>query len=266
MSEEGKKEICRRFSRAAATYDDYALVQRQCAARLATLLPENFTVKDILEIGCGTGNYTKMLATRFPGARLTALDFSGAMVAQARRKCAGLASVRFLCADGERFLADNRHAFDLIASNATMQWFDDPALALAHAARSLADGGLFLASFFGPETLRELAEGLSAAFAVPVSLPAARFADRDRLARMAGAAFGQVAIEAEVYRRTYPCLRELLRHLRHTGTGGPHAALPRLTPGRMAKLEKWFMDSGGGQVSYQVFFLAASRPRREVPV
>lgn len=263
MSEERKKAICRRFSKAAATYDDYALVQRQCAARLASLLPADFSAAEILEIGCGTGNYTKILAERFPGARLTALDFSDAMVAQARKKCGELTAVSFLCEDGERFLAENSRSFELITSNATMQWFDDPARALCRAAQGLADDGLFLASFFGPGTLHELAAGLSEAFAEPVPLPAARFPDRARLAQMADTCFGQVMIDEAEYRRNYLSLQELFSHIRKTGTGGYHPALPLLTRGRMQKLEKWFMDNGGQAVSYQVFFVTAGRPRQE---
>jgi malonyl-CoA O-methyltransferase len=263
MSEERKKAICRRFSKAAATYDDHALVQRQCATRLSSLLPADFSAAEILEIGCGTGNYTKILAERFPGARLTALDFSSAMVAQARRKCETLAAASFLCADGERFLAENSRSFDLITSNATMQWFDDPARAFSHSARSLAADGLFLASFFGPGTLHELAAGLSEAFAEPVPLPAARFPDKARLAQMADTCFGQVMIDETEYRRSYLSLQELLSHIRKTGTGGYHPSLPLLTRGRMKKLEKWFTDRGGQAVSYQVFFVTAGRPRLE---
>jgi len=264
MSEERKNAICRRFSKAAATYDDHALVQRQCATRLAAFLPADFSAAEILEIGCGTGNYTKILAERFLEARLTALDFSSAMVAQARRKCEALVAASFLCADGERFLAENSRSFDLITSNATMQWFDDPARAFYHAARSLAAEGLFLASFFGPGTLHELAAGLAAAYGGPVPLPAARFPEKAGLAQMADACFGQVMIDEIEYRRSYLSLQELLGHIRKTGTGGYHPALPLLTRSRMKKLEKWFMDNGGQEVSYQVFFVTAGRPRREV--
>ena len=41
--------------------------------------------KKILEIGCGTGSYTKILLNR--GYKVTAIDISGEMLKIAREKC-----------------------------------------------------------------------------------------------------------------------------------------------------------------------------------
>jgi len=261
MSEARKKEICRRFAKAAASYDEYALVQQESAARLLTALPE-FSAARILEIGCGTGNYTVRLAARFPRASLTALDFAEAMIRQAGKKCQA-ADVAFLHADGEQYLAENRRQFDLITSNATMQWFDDLGLALAHVARSLAPRGIFHASLFGPLSLHELAAALAEVFVEPPALPAAQFPGRETIGQLARASFARVAITETVYRRTYLSLQDLFRHIRGTGTGGYHPALPRLTRGRLQRLEEWFRGHGGFALSYQIFFVTASRPDEE---
>ncbi len=45
----------------------------------------------ILEVGCGTGKNLCKLARTFPEARITGLDLSAEMLAQARRKTQGLA-------------------------------------------------------------------------------------------------------------------------------------------------------------------------------
>lgn len=262
MAEERKREICRRFAKAAATYDEYALVQKESAARLLTNLPEPFSAAQILEIGCGTGNYTAQLAARFPQARLTALDFAEAMVKQAGKKCRDH-NVSLLCVDGEQYLAENSQQFELITSNATMQWFDDPALAFAHVARGLAPGGIFLASLFGPLTLHELAAALAEVFAEPPALPAAQFPDREKILQLAHACFHRVEITETVYRRTYLSLHDLFRHIRGTGTGGYHPSLLRLTRGRLQRLEEWFRSHGDFALSYQVFFVTASSPGEE---
>jgi len=260
MTEESKKAICRRFSKAAATYDEYALVQKESAARLAASLPAPFSAARILEIGCGTGNYTAKLAARFPHAGLTALDFSEAMVKEAGRKGLAHGSVSFLCEDGEQFLAQNKRRFDLITSNATMQWFDDLPRALSHVARSLAPGGIFHASLFGPLSLAELAAALAEVFAEPPALPAGQFPDREKIRQLLRSSFGRVEIAEAVYRRSYLSLHDLFRHIRKTGTGGYHPSLPLLTRGRLQSLAEWFSGHGGFAVSYQVFFVTASMP------
>lgn len=263
MSEERKKVICRRFTKAAATYDKYALVQKESAARLASCLPENFSAAVVLEIGCGTGNYTAKLAARFPHAILTALDFSEAMVEQARKKCLAHTNVSFLCEDGEQFLARNKGKFDLITSNATMQWFDDLPKAFSHVARGLAPDGIFLSALFGPLTLHELAAALADVFDESPALPAAQFPGGDEIQQRARTWFGRVEIVEGVYLRSYLSLQDLFRHIRKTGTGGYHPSLPLLTKGRLKRLEEWFRSHGGFEVSYQIFFVTASMPKQE---
>ncbi|MBU0965448.1 MAG: malonyl-ACP O-methyltransferase BioC [Proteobacteria bacterium] len=262
MVDAKKKAICRRFAKAAATYDDYALVQKESAARLATYLPGPFSAARILEIGCGTGNYTAQLAARFPQASLIALDFAEAMVEQAGKKCRD-DNVSFLCVDGEQYLAQNRRHFDLITSNATMQWFDDLPLAFSLVARSLAPGGIFLASLFGPLTLHELAAALVEVFADSPALPAAQFPDREKILQLGQACFHRVEIAETVYRRTFLSLHDLFRHISKTGTGGYHPSLPLLTRGRLKRLEEWFRNHGGFELSYQVFFVTAVMPAEE---
>src|SRR2546426_2229304 len=52
-------------------------------------------MRNILELGCGAGRVTRLLAENYPGARITALDLSSEMLAMATGRCAGYAGVRF---------------------------------------------------------------------------------------------------------------------------------------------------------------------------
>ena len=58
--------------------------------------------KSILEIGCGTGNYTKILLER--GYEVTAIDISGEMLEIAREKC----STKFLVGDIRTIKIDDK--------------------------------------------------------------------------------------------------------------------------------------------------------------
>ena len=158
MMQERKLHIRQKFGRAAATYDGHAVVQLEVARQLASLLPCLEQIGSILEIGCGTGRFTHLIQQSYPLAQFTALDFAPEMVAKAQQQVAG--QVDFICADGEEYLATCQHAFDLIASNATMQWFDDFEVSLGHVKRCLLPGGRALFSVFGPGSLHCLAIAL----------------------------------------------------------------------------------------------------------
>ncbi len=257
MRNDPKKEISRRFSKAATTYDEFALVQKSCGTELAATLPANCHVQTILEIGCGTGNYTGLLMNRFPEAKIDAFDFAPGMVALAKEKLGEAGAVHFSCEDGEKFLATNRQAYDLITSNATMQWFDDLDATFGHIAAGLTSNGIMHASFFGPKTLQELGQGLVDLFDEPVILAAAHFQGKDDLLEMAARWFRQVNVVENCYKRRYSSLRDLLQYIRKTGTGGYHQSLPILTPSKLKKLAAWFADRGGFEVTYQVFFISA---------
>jgi len=85
---------------------------------------------DVVDLGCGPGNLTRLLADRWPGARVRGLDSSAEMVEAARRDVPG---VSFEVADLRGWCASEERA-DVVVSNATLQWLPDhldllPALA-----------------------------------------------------------------------------------------------------------------------------------------
>jgi ubiquinone/menaquinone biosynthesis C-methylase UbiE len=50
----------------------------------------------ILEVGCGTGEYTRLLSLMFPHNKILALDISKQMIEVAKRKCKGRKNISFL--------------------------------------------------------------------------------------------------------------------------------------------------------------------------
>ena len=250
-----KRVIRQRFTKAAATYDAHADVQAEVAALLAEGLAADPQVGAILELGCGTGNYTLRLLGKFPAARLTALDFSPAMLAQARQKVAGRGQVDFLCADAEPFLAAGRGRFDCITANATLQWFEELERALQGVRTLLRPSGFFWGSLFGRETLHELEEGLRQVFGGSVHAPASRFLAQEELAAVAARVFDQVEIQELRLTREYATLTDLLYHFKKTGTGGWHGA-SFWGKQRMRALEQWFLSRYGGfSLTYQIFLV-----------
>jgi trans-aconitate 2-methyltransferase len=75
----------------------------------------------VVDLGCGAGNVTRLLASRWPGAQITGLDSSPEMLERAR---AALPEARFELAGVE--LGAGR-TLDLLFSNAALHWVGDHA-------------------------------------------------------------------------------------------------------------------------------------------
>ncbi len=68
--------------------------------------------RDALDLGCGSGRFLRALAPRLRG--VTGLDVSAGMVAEARRRCAGLANTRVARTDGRGLAPVGDGAVDLV--------------------------------------------------------------------------------------------------------------------------------------------------------
>jgi malonyl-CoA O-methyltransferase len=121
------------------------------------------TAGKILEFGCGTGLLTRKMRNRFPAARILATDASASMLEQARRRCGPADSVATIFspqdASGEsppEAAVSAQAPFDLIASNALVQWFPDLAGHFRFAAGLAKPGGHCLVSGFSQANFPEL--------------------------------------------------------------------------------------------------------------
>ncbi|MBU0486006.1 MAG: alpha/beta fold hydrolase [Proteobacteria bacterium] len=252
-----RKEVIRRkFSRAAATYDQSAKIQKKLTAELITRMPENFAPKTILEIGCGTGNYTVQLADKYSGAQIMALDFSEEMIALAKDKISEPQRITLRCQDAEDFLRRDKGRFELITANATMQWFDDLEASFHGVSRLLGPGGMFVGSVFGPQTLFELGLGMKEIFGDDFCLPSSSFLDMDQFREILAKDFIDIEIDQWSTVRQYDSLFALLRQIKKTGTAGWQSVTPVFSRSRLARLEKWFVrEFGGCRTTYQVYFI-----------
>jgi SAM-dependent methyltransferase len=99
-------------------------------------------VREVLELGCGTGNDAARLARE--GFHVVATDLSAEAVAAARQKYGAVIDVRVVnMAAGLPFPAAN---FDAVMANVSLHMFTDAVTraVFAHIRRVLRQGGLFL--------------------------------------------------------------------------------------------------------------------------
>src|SRR5438477_6759424 len=74
----------------------------------------------IIDLGCGPGNSTGLLRERWPEAAITGLDSSADMLEAARHDYPG---IDFLAGDIAAW--SSSEAYDLVFSNAALQWVGD---------------------------------------------------------------------------------------------------------------------------------------------
>ena len=145
-----EEKIIESFSKYARSYDRYAILQKSMAERLASYLPET-TPPHIIELGCGTGLFTRHLLT-LPIKNLILNDISSAMVEILNFRLKLPRYTRFLIGNAEYISMEKT---DLICANAVFQWFQNPQSSLFHLKKSLNNRGTILFSTFGTETLKE---------------------------------------------------------------------------------------------------------------
>ena len=141
----GARATWQLFERDAAGYENWYNSARGRQADLAErallegLLAPFATARSALEVGCGTGHFTRWLASRLP--RVVGLDRAPAMLAEARRRHPGLPLVQGDAHD----LPIRTRAVDLGLFVLTLEFLERPELALAEAVRVANRGVLVLA-------------------------------------------------------------------------------------------------------------------------
>jgi SAM-dependent methyltransferase len=122
------------FDRTAAAYD--AVRPGYPGPLIDAVLAEAGTVTEALELGCGSGQLTRSLATR--GLKVHAIDIGAALLKRARANFAAYPQVRFEQADLRAWSPPRR--CDLVASASAFHWLPTKQ-ALALAADALPPGG-----------------------------------------------------------------------------------------------------------------------------
>lgn len=247
-----KAIISGNFSKYARGYDQHSTVQNLSALKLIEEANSG-SFRNILEIGCGTGNYTKLLREKFSKACIKAIDMSGEMIKLAKEKL-GNEGIEFIIADAENLKLEK--SFDLISSNASFQWFENLEGDLVKYKEALNKGGSILFSTFGPRTFYELHSSLEEFFQKKLYLTASNFLVKQKIERMLKRFFREVEVREKIYKEGYSSLWKLLKKVRNTGTrGGGLRGEVFWTPRTIASVEKIYIKRFGSiAATYQLFF------------
>jgi trans-aconitate 2-methyltransferase len=119
------------------TYLTFADQRTRPAAELLARVSAGHPAR-VIDLGCGTGNSTGLLAARWPEARLEGLDSSASMLAEARKS-----GVRAEWMEADLAQWTPAGPYDVIFSNAALQWLPDQAALLPRLMGFAASGGTF---------------------------------------------------------------------------------------------------------------------------
>lgn len=118
-------------------------------------------VQSILDEGCGPGNSTAVLKKRFPDAHIIGVDNSDDMLASAQKKHPDLA---FRKVDVPNELDEIGQKFDIVFSNACLQWIPNHTELLRKLMSLVNDGGVLAVQMPSQEKLplRKLVQDVAA--------------------------------------------------------------------------------------------------------
>lgn len=150
-----KATLKRHFNRAAKSYAQSAVLQREVLQRLIARFDfMKMNPSSILDCGARCGMSTQVLRERFPKAKVVAYDYGEGFLNQFQKSWYQRHSPR-VCGDYTN-LAFRDRQFDVVFSNLTLHWANDLKQILQEFYRILKPHGLLLFSTVGPDTLKEL--------------------------------------------------------------------------------------------------------------
>lgn len=122
----------------AHQYQRYERERTLPARDLAHAIPLK-SARRIIDVGCGIGNSTSVLHERFPDAKIIGADSSPAMLEAARQAHPDLTFIPF---DAAEDFCKLEGSFDVVFSNACIQWIPDHDRLLTEMMGVLRPGGV----------------------------------------------------------------------------------------------------------------------------
>jgi len=242
-----EQKIIESFSKYARSYDRYALLQRSMAERLASYLPET-PPTHILELGCGTGVFTRHLLT-MPINKLTLNDISPAMIDILKSRLHIPRNTKFLIGNAESISLGK---VDLICANAVFQWFQEPQSSLIHLNKSLKKNGSIIFSTFGTETLKEFRQ--TANLTSPITL----YSLKQWKTFFKKTGYRLNSFDAEKRKSFTPNTMTLIKNLQQIGA----APIKMFNAGGLRKLirdyDKHFSTNQGVYATWELYYFSIS--------
>lgn len=153
------EQASRYFAENAAQWDEIRslhIADSEVERAIVELLPAG-PIDDLLDLGTGTGRMLAVMASR--ADRCVGIDYSREMLAVARANLEAAGKRNWQVRHGDLYqLPFPGASFDIAVIHQVLHYLEDPAEALAEAARVLRPGGTLLIADFAPHEVAGLRE------------------------------------------------------------------------------------------------------------
>lgn len=245
-----EQKVIESFSKYVKSYDRHAQLQRSMAERLAALIPNPFQ-QNILEIGCGTGVFTRHLLARSPSF-ITLNDIAPLMIEHLRTHLNIPDQSEFLVGNAERIHIPKVH---LIAGNAVFQWFQNPQNTLQRFHTALDRNGFLAFSTFGPKTLEEFRK------TAQIEGPTHLLSQKKWKTLLSRTGFELLTFEIENRQIFFENTKALIKNLQQIGA----APLQILKPGELRQLirdyDREYASPQGVYTNWELFYFFARKTK-----
>ncbi len=211
-----KSLIASQFGGASKTYDGASRLQRIMGDEMLGALKlagDDLRPRRILDLGCGTGWFTRKIAQTWP-CQVTGVDLSPGMIKQASERSEQ--GIELMVADAESLPVPS-NSFDVVFSNLMVQWCDDPRTVFAECRRVLRPGGRLVLSTLLEGTLGELKQAW--AEADPGQQHINRFESETALRQRVEAVLPDARLDTRTIALPYASPMALAAELRLLGAG-----------------------------------------------
>lgn len=204
------------FARAASSYDSRADAQIVAADKLGAYMEANTRDRDlvpgdILEVGCGTGLFTRRLLEMFDNRKSVITDICPEMLLRCQQKFAGRKDIEFALRDASE-TSDARYA--LIVAAFALQWVDDLESCLTVLAGQLADNGKL---FFSVPSQGSFAEWKSLCIRAGVPFTGNELPTATRFRETALRLGLRLSLYEESIKVSYPSVHQFLQSFKSLG-------------------------------------------------
>lgn len=250
-----KSRVADSFSRAAATYNQAAQLQKTVGEALLATLPADMQGV-ALDLGCGTGFISAALQQRNPMLDVFSVDIASGMLQLAQQE----KHLYCVQADMETLPFATQSA-DWLLSSLALQWVNDPAHCFAEWRRVLQTNGVLFFSTFLPNTLQELQHSWRA---VDDAVHVNTFVAQENIvSALQQAGFTHIETFTATHTLHYAQLQDLARELKAIGAHNMNAGRPQGLTGkrRWAALLSAYETYRTARVlpaTYEVLYVQAS--------
>lgn len=248
MKRYNKDLVKLRFENSFPTYDSHAIVQKGMAKELSDYILQSCggDYKNVLEIGCGTGFFTRHIMEDMKIKKLLINDISPEVIGYIEKIAP---YCNYIIGDMENITFDSK--FDIVASNAAFQWAEDLETMIKRFYNVLKPDGVLAFTTFGERNFEQMTK---------ISDRKLMYKSLDELSGMFNG-FEVKIIKDDIHQMDFKTPIDVLRHIKNIGANAIAAEF--WTKGALkdfeGKYREFFTTEDGVSLTYHPIYVVLKK-------